>query len=198
MGLVLCYHQLDVRVGHANPRFLLLALTAEQIHLERLQQLSDEPCVHLGGLQGLKAHRVEQDLYEALQLGALEEHVLVISQVACCKAEEVVDQIRGALAVLPRGQHLNRVGDDEIEGLQEESGMLLGLPKLCQAELHGVDEGADCVLLVRCEGFPDQGLQVGLELVRQAAHAMLQQTAQSLDHCVFLHELSQQPIDEGP
>ena len=99
--------------------------------------------MHLGGLQGLKAHRVEQDLYEALQLGALEEHVLVISQVACCKAEEVVDQVRRALAVLPSGQHLHRMGDNEIKGLQEQSCMLLGLSKLCQAELHSVDEGAD-------------------------------------------------------
>ena len=55
--------------------------------------------------------------------------------------------------------------------------MLLGLSKLCQAELHGVDEGADCILLVCCEGFPNQWLQVGLELIRQAAHAVLQQTA---------------------
>ena len=40
--------------------------------------------------------------------------------------------------------------NDEVEGLQEQRRMLLVLSKLSQAELHGVDEGADRVLLVRC------------------------------------------------
>ena len=76
--------------------------------------------------------------------------------------------------------------------------MLGRLRELFQAVLHGVDEGADRVLLVSCERFADQGLHVWRELYVHGAHAVFHEPAESLHDSVLLHKLHEEPVDEGP
>ena len=118
-------------------------VAGEEVVLQHLEQLLDETTVHLGRLDVLNAHRVDQDLHEALQLAALEEHHLVVAQVSRAQPEEVVDQVLGASAVFLGGEDLDRVRDDKVESLLEHLLVLLLLAELRQAELDRVDEGTD-------------------------------------------------------
>ena len=71
-------------------------------------------------------------------------------------------------------------------------------PKLCQAELHSVDEGANCVLLIPSERLSDQWLQVGCKLIRQASHAVLDESADSFHDTILIDELGHDTVNKGP
>ena len=87
---------------------------------------------------------------------------------------------------------------DEVNGLLKQRLMRNVFPKLCQAELHGVDEGANRVLLVPSKRFSDHWLQVGCKLIGQASHAVLDKPANRFYNAIFIHKLSHDTINEWP
>ena len=78
-------------------------LSFEELFHEHLKKFFGESAMFVCSLDALEADCVQQDGHEAFQLGAREEHDALISEVARAEAEEVIDEVGGALAVLSAG-----------------------------------------------------------------------------------------------
>ena len=133
--------------------------------LQAFEQFFDEAEEDACGFFVFDADRVLQDLHEALQLTAVKENGLVVSEISRTEAEKVINKLFLPLTISACRQNLHRVRAYKVDSLLEQDLMGRIGTELCQAELYRVDERAYRVLLVPSQRFSDQGLQVGRKLI---------------------------------
>ena len=121
---------------------------------------------------------MHQNISKALQLCALEEHILVVPQYSLAESKEIIHKVWTSLTVLSCSQDLSTVHAYEVKSLHEHELMLWVPSELSQSELHTVDECAYGILLKTPQGFLQKWLQIGQKLGTHRPHQHLDQSKQ--------------------
>ena len=150
--------------GSGSSRCIILILLLVQC-LQASEQFFDEAVENACGFFVFDSDRVLQDLNETLQLTAVKENGLVVPEISRTEAKKVVNKLFLPLTIGACRQDLHRVRAYKVESLLKQDLMGRIGAELRQAKLDRVDERANRVLLVPCQRFSDEGLQVGRKLI---------------------------------